>query len=70
MPWSICHEHVKQSCKHAVFQTHFGWYRPVFIATPLILWAYKLTMEPTKPLEDMGYMSGSMSEVLPCTFEF
>ncbi|KAG1875733.1 cytochrome P450 [Suillus subluteus] len=43
--------------------------RLVFIATLLILWAYKLTLDPTKPLEDMGYMSGSMSEV-PCTFKF
>ncbi|KAG1875732.1 cytochrome P450 [Suillus subluteus] len=44
--------------------------RSVFIATLLILWAYKLTLDPTKPLEDMRFMVGSMSEVLPCTFEF
>ncbi|KAG2035454.1 cytochrome P450, partial [Suillus americanus] len=39
--------------------------RSVFIATLLILWAYKLTLDPTKPLDDMGFMSGSMSEGLP-----
>ncbi|KAG1862838.1 cytochrome P450 [Suillus subalutaceus] len=44
--------------------------RSVFIITLLILWAYKLTLDPTKPLEDMGFMAGSMPDVLPCTFEF
>jgi hypothetical protein len=48
----------------------FGWYRSVFIATLLILWAYKLTLDPTKPLEDTEFMAGSISEVMPCTFEF
>ncbi|KAG1777843.1 cytochrome P450 [Suillus placidus] len=44
--------------------------RSVFITTLLILWAYKLTLDPMKPLEDMGFMGGSMPDVLPCTFEF
>jgi cytochrome P450 len=44
--------------------------RSVFIATLLILWAYKLTLDPTKPLEDTEFMAGSISEVMPCTFEF
>ncbi|KAG1807806.1 cytochrome P450 [Suillus subaureus] len=44
--------------------------RSVFITTLLILWAYKLTLDPTKPLEDTGFMSGTMPNVLPCTFEF
>ncbi|KAG2039358.1 cytochrome P450 [Suillus americanus] len=44
--------------------------RSVFIITLLILWAYKLTLDPTKPLEDMGFMAGSMPNDLPCTFEF
>ncbi|KAG1875750.1 cytochrome P450 [Suillus subluteus] len=43
--------------------------RSVFIATLLILWAYRLTLDPTKPLEDTGFITGSTSEV-PCTFEF
>ncbi|KAG2346919.1 cytochrome P450 [Suillus weaverae] len=43
--------------------------RSVFMAVLLVLWAYKLTLDPTKPLEDMGYMAGSMVNVLPCTFE-
>ncbi|KAG1875730.1 cytochrome P450, partial [Suillus subluteus] len=44
--------------------------RSVFIATLLILWAYRLTLDPTKPLEDMGFMVGSMSEVFPYTLQF
>ncbi|KAG1875735.1 cytochrome P450 [Suillus subluteus] len=43
--------------------------RSVFIATLLNLWAYKLTLDPTKSLDDMGFMAGSISEV-PCTFKF
>ncbi|KAG1772927.1 cytochrome P450 [Suillus placidus] len=44
--------------------------RSVYIAVLLVLWAYKLTLDPTKPLEDMGFMGGSMvNVVLPCTFE-
>jgi len=72
MPRSTCRKQVRLSCTHAVFRTHFGWYtdRSVFITTLLILWAYKLTLDPTKPLEDMGFMNGSMPKVLPCTLEF
>ncbi|KAG1831214.1 cytochrome P450 [Suillus subalutaceus] len=44
--------------------------RSVFIITLLILWAYKLTLDPTKPLEDMEFMDGLMPDVLSCTFEF
>ncbi|KAG1736247.1 cytochrome P450 [Suillus lakei] len=44
--------------------------RSVFITALLILWAFKLTLDPTKPLDDMGFMTGSMPNVLPCTFEF
>ncbi|KAG1807819.1 cytochrome P450 [Suillus subaureus] len=44
--------------------------RSVFIITLLILWAYKVTLDPTKPLENMGFMAGSMPNVLPCTLEF
>jgi hypothetical protein len=53
-----------------IFETYFGWYRSVFIITLLMLWAYKLTLDPTKPLDDMALMAGSMPNVLPCTFEF
>jgi cytochrome P450 len=44
--------------------------RSVFITSALILWAYKVTLDPTKPLDDMGFMTGTMPSVLPCTFEF
>ncbi|KAG1807822.1 cytochrome P450 [Suillus subaureus] len=44
--------------------------RSVFITALLIIWAYKLTLDPTKPLESMGFMAGSVPDVLPCTLEF
>ncbi|KAG1841527.1 cytochrome P450 [Suillus subalutaceus] len=44
--------------------------RSVFIITLLILWAYKLTLDPTKPLDDMELMASSMPKVLPYTLEF
>ncbi|KAG2339978.1 cytochrome P450 [Suillus weaverae] len=43
--------------------------RSMLIAILLVLWAYKLTLDPTKPLEDMGYMAGSIVNDLPCTFK-
>ncbi|KAG1872488.1 cytochrome P450 [Suillus subalutaceus] len=39
--------------------------RSVFITALLTLWAFKLTLDPTKPLEDMGFMGGSMLENRP-----
>ncbi|KAG1736243.1 cytochrome P450 [Suillus lakei] len=44
--------------------------RSVFITALLILWAFKLTLDPTKPLDDMGCMTGLMPNVLPFTLEF
>ncbi|KAG1725750.1 cytochrome P450 [Suillus lakei] len=44
--------------------------RSLFITALLMLWAFKLTLDPTKPLDDMGFMTVLMPNVLPCTFEF
>ncbi|KAG1822800.1 cytochrome P450 [Suillus subaureus] len=44
--------------------------RSVFITALLVLWAFKLTLDPTKPLEDMGFMGESMPDIRPCEFEF
>ncbi|KAG1718436.1 cytochrome P450 [Suillus lakei] len=38
--------------------------RSVFITSLLILWAFQLTLDPTKPLDDMGFMRG---DVQSCT---
>ncbi|KAG0694284.1 cytochrome P450 [Suillus ampliporus] len=43
--------------------------RSIFINTLLILWAFRLTLDPTKPLDDMGYMNGEI-ETRPCAIEF
>ncbi|KAG2135100.1 cytochrome P450 [Suillus clintonianus] len=44
--------------------------RSVFMSALLILWAFRLTLDPTKPLDNMGYMIGTMPDVRPCFYEF
>ncbi|KAG1718603.1 cytochrome P450 [Suillus lakei] len=41
--------------------------RSVFITSLLILWAFQLTLDPTKPLDDMGFMRGNLQS---CAIEF
>ncbi|KAG2119197.1 cytochrome P450 [Suillus clintonianus] len=41
--------------------------RSVFITSLLNLWAFHLTLDPTKPLDDMGFMRGNVES---CTVEF
>ncbi|KAG0694198.1 cytochrome P450 [Suillus ampliporus] len=43
--------------------------RSVLLSSLLILWAFRLAVDPTKPLDDMGYMNGEMSK-RPCAIEF
>jgi len=50
-------------------QAHFDWYRSIFINSVLIFWAFRLTLDPTKPLDDMGYMI-SVPQSPPCAIEF
>ncbi|KAG1730697.1 cytochrome P450 [Suillus paluster] len=44
--------------------------RSLFINAALVLWAFQLTRDPTKPLNDMGYMNGAMDKIRPCAIEF
>ncbi|OJA13777.1 hypothetical protein AZE42_07459 [Rhizopogon vesiculosus] len=44
--------------------------RSVFINSVLILWAFQLTLDPTKPLDDMGFMTGMPLDEEPCVIEF
>ncbi|KAG1747690.1 cytochrome P450 [Suillus lakei] len=48
--------------------------RSVFISTVLVLWAFRLTLDPTKPLDDMGFMNTEKAlrpfTYRPCTIEF
>lgn len=53
-----------------IFQVHFEWHRSVFINSLLILWAFHLVLDPTRPLDDMGFMSGVFENAQPCTIEF
>ncbi|KAG1719654.1 cytochrome P450 [Suillus lakei] len=42
----------------------------VFINSLLILWAFQLTLDPTKPLDDWGFMTGAMPNDRPCAIDF
>ncbi|KAG1747934.1 cytochrome P450, partial [Suillus paluster] len=42
----------------------------VFVNTALVLWAFRLTLDSTKPLDDMAFMDGSLPKEQPCTIEF
>ncbi|KAG2137952.1 cytochrome P450 [Suillus clintonianus] len=44
--------------------------RSVFINSLLILWAFQLTLDPTKPLDDLGFMTGAMPNDRPCAIDF
>ncbi|KAG0692632.1 cytochrome P450 [Suillus ampliporus] len=45
--------------------------RSIFISSLLILWAFRLTPDPTKPFDDMGFMNGVISNSKrPCAIEF
>jgi hypothetical protein len=50
-------------------QAHFDWYRSVIIGTALILWAFRLTLDPTQPLDDMGFMNSEKTH-RPCPIKF
>lgn len=43
--------------------------RSVFISSLLILWAFQLSLDPTKPQDDMGFMNTGMANV-PLAIEF
>ncbi|KAG2111524.1 cytochrome P450 [Suillus discolor] len=43
--------------------------RSVFINSLLILWAFQLNLDPTKPQDDMGFAKTFMPDV-PCAIEF
>ncbi|KAG1742506.1 cytochrome P450 [Suillus lakei] len=44
--------------------------RSIFINSVLIFWAFHVTLDDTKPLNDMGYLDGVMPPVPPCTLDF
>jgi hypothetical protein len=42
----------------------------VFLNTVLFLWAFRLVLDDTKPLDDMAFMDGGMPNEQPCTIDF
>ncbi|KAG2338831.1 hypothetical protein BDR05DRAFT_968820 [Suillus weaverae] len=70
MPWSTRYEPVLVSfCAHDLLSS-FDWYRSVFINSLLILWGFQLTLDPTKPLDTWGFMTGAMPNDRPCAIDF
>ncbi|KAG2136697.1 cytochrome P450 [Suillus clintonianus] len=43
--------------------------RSVFISTLLVIWAFRLTLDPTKPVDDMEFIIGEKADS-PCVIEF
>jgi hypothetical protein len=66
MPRSTRREQVRASF-HTNPEANLERYRSVFITSVLILWAFQLTLDPTKPLDDMGFINGIHQ---PCSIEF
>ncbi|KAG2137960.1 cytochrome P450 [Suillus clintonianus] len=44
--------------------------RAIFITSLLNLWAFQLTVDRTKPLDDFGYLDGVMPYDRPCAIDF
>ncbi|KAG1874405.1 cytochrome P450 [Suillus subluteus] len=42
----------------------------VFINAALVLWAFRLTLDRTKPLDDVAFMNGILPNEQPCTIDF
>lgn len=42
----------------------------VFINAVLVLWAFRLTLDSTKPLDNMAFMNGTLPNEQPCTIDF
>ncbi|KAG2121715.1 cytochrome P450 [Suillus cothurnatus] len=42
----------------------------VFINTVLVLWAFRLTLDRTKPLDDAAFMNGTLPNEQSCTIDF
>jgi hypothetical protein len=46
-----------------ISRSHLNCYRSVFINSLLILWAFQLSLDPTKPQDDMGFMDAGIPNV-------
>ncbi|KAG2137949.1 cytochrome P450 [Suillus clintonianus] len=44
--------------------------RSLFINSALIFWAFQLSLDPTKPVNDMAYVAGVLPMTQPCGIEF
>jgi hypothetical protein len=54
---------------YTISRSHLKFYRSVFINSVLILWAFQLSLDHTKPQDDMGFTNVAMPNV-PCAIKF
>jgi hypothetical protein len=66
MPRSTRREQVWASL-YPNFEAGLERHRSVFITSLLLLWAFRLTLDPMQPLDDMAFMNGLRR---PCSIEF
>ena len=59
MPSPACRKQVSVPFL-ANFQAHLEYYRSVFITSLLVLWAFQLTLDPTKPFNDLVIMTANI----------
>ncbi|KIJ67582.1 hypothetical protein HYDPIDRAFT_174015 [Hydnomerulius pinastri MD-312] len=44
--------------------------RSIFINALLILWSFRISIDTSKPIDDMGFMMGVMPDIQPCIMGF
>ncbi|KAG2067028.1 hypothetical protein BDR04DRAFT_886164 [Suillus decipiens] len=69
MPRSTRCEQVEVISTHVISRSHLKCCRSVFIKSLLILCAFELSLDHTKPQGDMGFMTGTLPNV-PCAIKF
>lgn len=51
------------SFMHIILAAHTDRCRSVWINSALLFWAFQLTLDPTKPLDDVGFIHVAMPHV-------
>jgi hypothetical protein len=53
-----------------ILSCSFDWYRSIFINSLLVLWAFHLTLDTTKPLNGWGFMTAMLPTDKPYAIDF
>jgi hypothetical protein len=44
--------------------------KSLFISTVFALWSFQLSVDESKPADDMGFLNGGLGDVSPISFHF